>query len=172
MIRHKSLSHSGIVASFALTFLFTFASLVSGLYAQSTAGVMNGAVLSPSAPPAFVVAPSIPLGYTPTGVATGHLTSSGRLDVVTADYTSGNITVFVGMGHGSFAPGVTYATGPHPGDVKIVDIDGDGNADVVVTSESEATISVFPGNGDGTLAARKIIAIGFSPAFLAMGDFS
>jgi hypothetical protein len=114
MIRQKSLSQCGIAASFALFFLFTFASLVSGLHAQSTPGTMGGSVLKPGTPPAFVVAPSIALGYSPTSVATGHLTGSGKLDVVTADYVSGKITVFAGLGSGSFATGRRTRPAPIP----------------------------------------------------------
>jgi hypothetical protein len=105
-------------------------------------------------------------------VATGDLTRSGKLDLVTADYSSGEITVFLGAGKGNFASGVAYAAGAHPNSVAVADIKGDGRPDVVVTNESAGTISVLLGNGDGTLQPLQSYTIGFNPFFIATGDFS
>jgi hypothetical protein len=172
MIRKNWLESCGRGALVVL-FLFTLALVAivaPRLSAQTALG--TGIVLKPVSPPGFVVAPSVPLGYSPSSIASGALTSSGHTDVVTADSVAGKITVFTGQGHGTFAPGVTYAAGAQPTSLVIADVDGDGRADVVLANSSEGVISVFPGNGDGTLGARKTFAIGFMPSFVAVGDFT
>ncbi|MGA2169340.1 MAG: Ig-like domain repeat protein [Terracidiphilus sp.] len=152
--------------------LFSSACLVSGIGAQSAGSAVAGSSLGSSAPSTFLVAPSFPLGYAPSSVATGDLTRSGKLDLITADYSSGEITVFLAAGKGNFAPGVAYAAGAHPSSVAVADINGDGRPGVVVTNESAGTISVLLGNGDGTLQPLRRYAIGFNPSFIATGDFS
>ncbi len=161
-------------ASFALIFTILFVLISSALLpaAQSAESIMADSSLRSTAPSTFLVAPSIPLGYAPSSVATGDLRQSGKLDLVTADYNSGGITVFLGDGQGNFAPGVRYDAGPHPSSVVVVDIDGDGRPDVLVSNESAGTISVLLGNGDGTLQPRQSYAVGFNPSFIAAGDFN
>jgi hypothetical protein len=154
-----------------MVFLLSCACLAGGIGAQSAESAIAGPSLSTSAPSPFLVAPTIPLGYAPSSVAAGDLRQSGKLDLVTADNTSGNITVFLGAGKGKFSPGVEYAAGPHPGAVLVADINGDGKPDVVVSNESEGTISVLLGKGDGTLQARQSYKVGFNPSFIATGDF-
>ena len=172
MIRYKWLRPCGSAASATVVLLFSSACLVSGIGAQSAGSAVAGSSLGSPAPSTFLVAPSFPLGYAPSSVVTGDLTRSGKLDLVTADYSSGEITVFLGAGKGNFAPGVAYAAGAHPSSVAVADINGDGRPDVVVTNESAGTISVLLGNGDGTLQPLQSYTIGFNPSFIATGDFS
>jgi hypothetical protein len=153
-------------------FLGFSALLVCGICAQSTVPAVSGSSQSVTASSSFLVAPSFSLGYAPSSVATGDLRQAGKLDLVTADYNSGKMTVFLGAGQGSFASGVVYAAGPHPSFVAVADINGDGKPDVLVANETEGTISVLLGNGDGTLQALQSYAAGGNPSFLVTGDFS
>jgi len=153
-------------------FLFSSALLVSGISAQSAGLAVVGSSLSYTAPTTFIVAPSFSLGYAPSSVATGDLRQSGKLDLVTADYTSGKISVFLGAGRGSFASGVQYAVGPHPSAVVVADIDGDGRADVLVPNETEGTVTVLMGAGDGTFKSPQTYVVGFNPSFIVAGNFS
>jgi hypothetical protein len=137
MIRKKWLGQRASAVSVAVVFLFTSALFAGKLHAQtaqSTPSSIAGSVIKPAAPAAFLVAPSVSLGYSPTSVATGNLTTSGKLDLVTADYKSGNITVFTSLGKGSFAPAVKYASGAQPYSVHIADIDGDGRAKIILAN--------------------------------------
>jgi hypothetical protein len=172
MIRSKSLRLRGTALSAAVIFLISSACLVSEIAAQSAESAIAGSSSNPAASSPFLVAPAIPLGYAPSSVATGDLRRVGKLDLVTADYNSGKITVFFGAGQGKFAPGVEYDAGPHPSAVLVADINGDGRPDVLVSNESEGTISVLLGNGDGTLQARQSYRVGFNPSFIATGDLN
>ena len=172
MIRYKSLRLRGTAVSAAVILLFSSACLVSEIAAQSAESALTGSSSNPAALSPFLVAPSIPLGYAPSGVATGDLRRSGKLDLVTADYNSGKVTVFLGAGQGKFAPGAEYEAGPHPSAVLVADMNGDGRPDVLVCNESEGTISVLLGKGDGTLQPRQSYTVGFNPSFMATGDFN
>lgn len=172
MICKKWLGLSGRAASVVVVCLIAGALVVPQLRAQSAQTSVGSTVVKPTAPPAFLVAPSLSLSYSPTSVASGHLSAGAGLDLVTADYNSGSITVFRALGPGSFAPGVSYPSGAHPTSLTIADIDGDGRADVLLANESENTITILNGNGDGTLSPRKTYNVGFAPSFLAVGDFS
>lgn len=172
MISNKWLRLCGTAASAAFCFLLTSACLVIGTQAQSAELASPGSSLSSSAPPPFFVAPSIPLGYAPSSLATGDLRRTGKLDLVSADYNAGRITVLLGVGRGKFAAGVVYDSGPHPSSVLVADINGDGRADVLVSNESAGTISVLLGNGDGTLQSRQSFPLGFNPSSIATGDFT
>src|ERR1700678_1098372 len=132
----------GTNVSAAIVFLLSCACLAGRIGAQSAESAIAGPSQSTAAPDPFLVAPTIPLGYAPSSVATGDLRQSGRFDLVTADYSSGKITVFLGAGKGKFAPGVEYAAGAHPGSVRLADINGDGRPDILVANESEGTIGV------------------------------
>jgi hypothetical protein len=119
-----------------------------------------------------VVAPSLPLASSPTSIASGHLTSSGNLDVVTADYAAGTISVYPGAGSGAFGLAHRYQAGAQPGALTLADVNGDGFADVILTNESARSVSIFPGNGDATLGTRQIISVGFNPSMVVVGDFT
>lgn len=172
MTRKSWLGTFSRVASIGVAFFITIAILGNGIHAQSAQFTASGPVLRPASPPAFVAAPSVPLGYSPTSIAAGTLTASGRIDMVTADFNAGKIAVFTGLGNGSFARGNTYAAGAQPSSLVLSDINGDGSPDVLLANPSEGVISVFPGNGDGTLGARTTYAIGFAPSLIAVGDFT
>src|SRR6202167_750369 len=145
MIRHKLVSSCGSFVSAAVVFLVSSAWLAGGMSAQTAESAIAGSTLRSAGPAPFIVAPSIALGYAPSSVATGDLRHSGKLDLVTTDYASGNITVFLGAGQGKFATGVEYAAGPEPSSVLVADINGDGRPDVLVANQSAGTISVLLG---------------------------
>ena len=172
MISYKWLRLFGSTALAVAIMFFSSLCLASRMGAQSTAPATTNSSLNSTATTTFLVAPSFPLGYAPSSVATGDLRRSGKLDLVIADYTSGKITVFLGAGQGSFASGVAYDAGPHPSAVVVADIDGSGKPGVLVSNETEGTISVLLGNSDGTLQPRQSYAVGFNPSFIATGDFN
>jgi len=49
----------------------------------------------------------------------GILNGDGKADIVAANYTGNNISVFMNNGNGTFAAGVNYTTGTHPNSVAI-----------------------------------------------------
>jgi hypothetical protein len=74
-------------------------------------------------------------GY-PSSIAVADLDGDGLPDIVTANQQGNTVSILKNVGSGvtrsragSFAAPVSFATGPNPWNVFIVDIDGDGNPD-------------------------------------------
>jgi hypothetical protein len=114
MIHYKWLRKCGNPALAAAIVVFSSASFVNGIGAQSVEPAEARLLPSPAAHPTFATAPSIFLGYAPSSVAAGDLRRIGTLDLITADSQSGNIPVFLGSGPGNFAAGVKYSAGTDP----------------------------------------------------------
>src|SRR5262249_54959856 len=138
---------------------------------RAGAGGGRGAGTSTPAPP-------MPAGSSPGRLAVADLNEDGADDLVVADRADTVVRVF--LGHltaggpdGTFAPGVKYGAGPHPGAVRVVDWDRNGKPDLLVTNDaSPGTVSVLLGRGDGTLASRVAIASGGdSTSDVVVADF-
>jgi len=68
----------------------------------------------------------------------------GFLDLVTADEDGGTVTVWLGIGDGTFETPERYAAGGLPQAVGVADLNGDGRSDLVVGSGSPNEVSVLP----------------------------
>ena len=80
----------------------------------------------------FAPIPDVVVGGTPNFVAVGDLNGDGRLDVASANGTTGVGIVF-GNGAGG-ASATTSIAVANPGSVAIADVDGDGKQDLVTTA--------------------------------------
>jgi hypothetical protein len=82
-------------------------------------------------------------GY-PSSIAVADLDGDGKADIVTANQQGSTVSILKNLGGGgtisagSFATPVSFATGPNPWNVFIVDIDGDGKPDVVTLDQGSA----------------------------------
>jgi hypothetical protein len=101
--------------------------------------------------------------YATTGsaqLAVGDFNKDGKPDIALLSTGTGAITVYLGNGDGTFAPGASYATAQE-GDIVSTDLDGDGNTDFYVGLGntlgfggeliSPSSAYALLGNGDGTL---------------------
>jgi hypothetical protein len=132
--------------------------------------------LSPAAGSAsdgsFAIGASRGVGSNPNGVASGLLNSDSHLDLVTANYSSNNVSVLLGNGDGSFQTAVNYAVAGNPINVVVGDLDGDGKADLITANNGSTTVSVLKGNGDGSFQAAVNYTVGSAPQGLALIDVS
>ncbi|WP_439507045.1 beta strand repeat-containing protein, partial [Sediminibacterium sp.] len=120
-------------------------------------------------------------GTNPRSVAIGDLDGDGKPDLVVANQSSSNISVFHNTSTGgsieagSFAAKVDFTIGTTPGHVSIGDFDGDGKADLAVVWASN-TVSVFRNTassgsiGSGSFADKIDFTTGTGPASVAIGD--
>ena len=95
----------------------------------------------------------------PADVFVADLNRDGHPDIVTTQFTSNMVTVFLNHGNGTFTDGgsATYLVGSAPQRVVVADFNGDGNPDLAVgtcTFSTGNVVSVLFGNGDGTFQPR------------------
>jgi hypothetical protein len=116
------------------------------------------------APPSvsFVARMDFPVGQDPRAIATGDLDSDGKLDLVTANYASNDVSVLLGNGDGTFNPAVSYPVDVAPFLVMVADLNGDGKLDILTANQgnssscSVCSVSILLGNGDGTFQSQKL----------------
>ncbi|HBB94855.1 MAG TPA: hypothetical protein DC054_05640, partial [Blastocatellia bacterium] len=114
----------------------------------------------------------------PFGIAVGDFNLDNKPDVVTANYDTNNMTLFLGNGAGGFGTPTTFNLGGSlgkPYSVAVGDLNADGKPDVVLADASSLSgIKVLLGNGAGAFGAPGTFALGGSnnPFSVAIGDFN
>jgi hypothetical protein len=109
------------------------------------------------------------------GLAHGDINGDGWLDLVTANSSSGTLSVLLNPGDGGpFQPGpnVTVPAGP-PRDVALADLDEDGDNDLLVTvRQGSAALLVYRNLGGGTFAAPAPYGSSMNAFSLQVADFN
>jgi len=100
----------------------------------------------------FQMAPSYAAGVQPWGEAAADFNGDGTLDVITADYGSNSIVVFLGNGDGTLQSAIATNVGGRTQNLATADFNGDGHIDAAV-GYVDGTFAVLFGHGDGTFAA-------------------
>ena len=102
------------------------------------------------------------------GVSIADLNADGKADLIATNQGSGNISVLMGNGDGTFLPQLTYAAGSNPYSTSVADLNGDGKPDLVVAdNDSSQGLYVMLGNGNGTFQASQTFAPGSRVVSLA-----
>ncbi len=132
---------------------------VAVMIAGGTAGVWDSTFASPV---------NYAIGDYPTCVAAVDLDGDGILDLVTVDQVSDQISVLLGngaggVGDGTFASAVAYATGTGPRRVALADYNGDGILDAATGNRHSNDFSVLAGVGDGSFNAEERFDAGNQP---------
>ncbi len=138
------------------------------------------------AAPDFAPAKTLTTGDNPTAMATGYLNNDAILDLVTANFTAGSVSILLGKAGnlGQFDPPVNreVGTGPNgtsgigadrkPFGVAIGNLVGnDMIPDIAVAVSGNDDIAILKGNGDGTFAATPLhYSTGNDPRSIALGD--
>ena len=114
----------------------------------------------------------------PISVAVGDFNSDGNEDLAIANDGSGNVTVRLGAGDGTFAtqpPASPFAAGRDPFSVAVGDFNSDGDEDLAVANAGSNDVTVRLGAGDGSFPiqpAGSPFAAGTKPRAVAIGDFN
>jgi hypothetical protein len=146
------------------------------LIVATIAGGQSNIVLLGNGDGTFTQGSAIPNSFGFIQAKAVDLNGDKHLDLVASD--SGNVSVALGKGDGTFGPTVNYSNGPFPDayfGIDLGDITGTGNLDIVAADpfSTPGSIFVFSGNGDGTfgtLSAQPTPASG--PASVALADFN
>ncbi len=88
-------------------------------------------------------APEYDAGDGPFAVALSDLDGDGYGDLAVANRWSGDVSVLLNTGDGTFAAAVAYAVGNAPRSVVIGDMDGDGDDDLAVADNATENVSVL-----------------------------
>ncbi|MEU9861467.1 VCBS repeat-containing protein [Streptomyces sp. NPDC047971] len=98
----------------------------------------------------------------PSGLKAGDVNGDGRLDVVTVNAGTSDISVLLGDGKGGLGPATRFADAALLGRaIALGDVSGDGKPDVVV-AHTDRTITVFLGDGAGAFGAPVTHPVGGS----------
>ena len=120
----------------------------------------------------FTAQPTFATGNNPYGVVSADLNNDGHLDLVTANYGTNTITVFLGSGGGTFTPMTPIVTGSEPVAIAVADFNGDGKLDLAVANNGTNTVSILLGNGNGTFGTPTNIVVGSNPYHLIATDLN
>ncbi|HET7625544.1 MAG TPA: FG-GAP-like repeat-containing protein, partial [Verrucomicrobiae bacterium] len=108
----------------------------------------------------------------PYSIAQGYFNSDTNLDIVTANWSAGGITVLTNDGHAAFSVSTNIPTGNNPIFVLAANLNGDAHPDLAVANYNSGTVSILSGDGEGGFTLTTNIP-GFStPENLAAGDFN
>jgi hypothetical protein len=147
------------------TRLFTIAP-VAGFLGQNrrTNGVSTTSLsLSPSnrMDGSFASASSYATPSNPHYVTQGYLNGDTNLDLISANISADNITVWLGRADGTFQAATNIPTGDGPISVVVADFNGDTKADLAVAHYYGHTVTILLGEGNGNFQFRTNLT-GFS----------
>jgi hypothetical protein len=135
-------------------------SLAPGPWPLTPAGGEFSAALQASSVAAasgFLAPVSYATDKAPFDVAVGDFNNDGIPDLVTANFSSSDVSLLLGNGDGTFQAQKTFAVGLHPRRLAVGDFDGDGTLDIVTANQNDLTI-LF-GKGDGTFKSPVTLTL-------------
>ncbi len=97
-------------------------------------------------------------GAAPQQIAVADLNGDGQLDLAVANANSRNVTLWFGVGDGSFRPGDSISTPFGCWSVVAADFNGDGKMDLAFPIVSVG-VYILLGNGDGTFTLNQIVQV-------------
>jgi len=121
---------------------------------------------------------SYPVGTSPAGVVIADFNGDAKLDLAVANRGSGNVSILLGNGDGTFKAAVNSPAGPSPQSLAVGDFNGDHKLDLIVVDPGDLTnnkpgvVNLLLGNGDGSFRAPVQIHASQFPTSVAVGDFN
>jgi len=91
--------------------------------------------------------PTLTTGTNPDSVDVGDVNDDGRVDIIVANYTSNDVSIFLGNGDGTYQTPVTFSVSPNPSSVIVADFNNDCKLDIATSSFSSNNICVLLNTG-------------------------
>ncbi|CAF3946881.1 unnamed protein product [Adineta steineri] len=145
---------------------------------SATQGTNNMGVFINNGAGTFATQITYPTGSSsaPDGIAVSDFNGDGQIDIVTSNYGTNNMGIFLNNGAGTFATQITYPTGSGSGPSvgAVGDFNGDGQIDIVSSNYGLNNIGIFLNIGAGTFATQVTFTTGSgsTPNCVAVGDFN
>ncbi len=105
-------------------------------------------------------------------VINADFNADGFADLAVANNGSGNISVLIGNGAGSFGAATNFNVGSGPYSLYSADFNGDGKADLAAANHGSDNVSVMIGNGSGGFGAAVNFSVGTGPVSVTGADFN
>jgi hypothetical protein len=136
-------------------------------------------------PPQLYALPGVPVGA--GDLLASDFTGNGHLDLAVLSASSyydasGNVSILLGNGDGTFQSAVNYPAGNAPLGFVAGDFNDDGKLDLAVVDQGNAGtflgndplggVSMLLGNGDGTFQPAVEYRAGIRPNAIVAGDFN
>jgi hypothetical protein len=121
---------------------------------------------------------TLPTTASPDALAVGDFAGDGHDDLavvnaVTPPYSTGTVTIWMGVGPGLFNAGGTYDCGTYANEIAIADFNGDGVPDLAVANgDFDGGVTVLLGNGDGSFQPARTYPLPPIAYSVAVGDFT
>jgi hypothetical protein len=114
---------------------------------------------------------------TPQWLVAADFNGDGRLDLATADYgldySSGDVSVLLGNGDGTFQSATLYPAGINPFGIMAADFNHDNKIDLaVVCNNGSYGLWILLGNGDGSFQSPTYYPSGYNPRVGAVSDLN
>ncbi len=146
-------------------------SIFGGTVPGNISVLLNNAATG-AAVPGFSAATHFSAGVNAFGIRSGDFNGDSKLDLVTGNATSNDVSVLLGNGLGSFGVARNFFGGYGAPDVAMGDFNGDGRLDVTAIFSSVILGAVLLGDGAGGLDGTENYPVGDSPGSLATADFN
>ena len=128
---------------------------------------------------AFQPAVDYPVGAMPTGIVVADFNHDGHDDIAVAatvaNSQSGDVSVLLNNGDGTFAPAVSYALGGQALALTAGQFNGDGNLDLAVATAGpdggDGNVVILLGSAGGTFTPGESFAVGVDPTAIVAAKF-
>jgi hypothetical protein len=95
-------------------------------------------------------------------LAVADVNGDGKLDILTANPSTGTVGVLLGSGTGTFGTTTTFSTGAggNPESLALADVNGDGKLDILTANPGNDTVGLLLGSGTGTFGTATTFSTG------------
>jgi hypothetical protein len=147
----------------------------------ATGGMRVSVLRNLSAGEEIVLAPKVTLNSAASGfvIASGDFDGDGLKDIVTANFSTTNVSVFrnaSAAGMISFVQSANFTVGEAPGSITVADFDGDGKLDVATANFGSNSVSVLRNSstaaGNINFAPAVNVSIGARTRSILAADFN